>query len=97
MKKLVFAIVAGATAFPAMASQSVVLGPPQIATGGYANRGQCESALAHERNRQRADPALRGAGYQNLSGPAFNRESRRTTRCELRDGRYVVVFNAAGF
>ena len=97
MKKLVFAIVAGATAFPAMAFQSIVLGPPQFATGGYANRGQCESALAHERNRQRADPALRGADYRSLSGPAFIQESRRTTHCELRNGRYVVVFNAGGF
>jgi len=97
MKKIVLAATALTISVPAMAYQSVVLGPPQFATGGYANRGQCVSALAHERNRQRANPELRGSDYRSLSGPAFNRESLRTTRCELRNGRFVVVFNANGF
>ena len=99
MNKLLIAAVAGAIAMPAFAQSTggTVLGPPQFQAGGYANRGQCESALAHERNRQRANPALRGAGYQNLTGSEFNKESRRTTRCEEVNGRYVVVFNAGGF
>jgi hypothetical protein len=97
MKKLIFALVAGSLSIPAMAAQTVVLGPPQFSEGGYANRGQCESALAAERNRQRSDPTARGAGYQDLTGSEFNRESRRTTRCQEVNGRYVVVFNANGF
>ena len=97
MKKLIFTLVVGSLSVPAFAAQTVVLGPPQFAEGGYANRGQCESALAAERNRQRRDPTARGAGYQDLTGSEFNRESRRTTRCEEVNGRYVVVFNANGF
>ena len=96
MRKIIFAALAGTLAFPAIA-QTVVLGPPQFAANGYANRGQCTSALAHERNTQRANPGTRGAGYQDLTGSDFNRASRTTTRCELRNGRYVVVFNRNGF
>ena len=96
MRKIILAALAGTLAFPAMA-QTIVLGPPQFQANGYANRGQCTSALAHERNFQRANPGSRGAGYQDLNRPDFNRASRTTTRCELRDGRWVVVFNSAGF
>lgn len=96
MRKIIFAVLAGTIAFPA-AAQTVVLGPPQFAANGYDNRGACQSALAHERNTQRANPGTRGAGYQDLSGSDFNRASRTTTRCELRDGRWVVVFNRNGF
>jgi len=99
MKKLMMAVlVAGSMSVPAFAQTSeggTVLGPPQFQS--YSNRGQCESALAQERNRQRKDPAARGAGYQDLTGSEFNKESRRTTRCELREGKYVVVFNSEGF
>ena len=98
MRKLVLAALATTLAAPALAQNgSIVLGPPQFAEGGYANRGACESALAHERNFQRQNPGSRGAGYQDLSGSEFNRASRTTTRCELRNGRYVVVFNPNGF
>ena len=95
MKKLIIAAMAGTIAMPALAQGGIVLGPPQFES--YANRGQCESALAAERNRQRKDPATRGAGYQDLSGSDFNKASRTTTRCEERNGKYVVVFNQNGF
>jgi hypothetical protein len=98
MNKFVIAALATTLALPVSAQTgSIVLGPPQFAEGGYANRGACESALAQERNRQRQDPAARGAGYQDLSRAEFNRASRMTTRCELRDGRWQVVFNQNGF
>jgi len=98
MRKLIVAAFAGLLAMPAVAQTgSIVLGPPQFSANGYANRGACESALAHERNAQRADPSRRGAGYQDLTGSEFNRASRTTTRCELRSGRYQVVFNPNGF
>ena len=95
MKKLIIAAMAGIVATPAIAQGGTVLGPPQFES--YANRGQCESALAAERNKQRKDPAARGAGYQDLSGSDFNKASRTTTRCEERDGKFVVVYNQNGF
>jgi len=97
MKRLIIFASALAISAPALAIQGTVLGPPQFAEGGYASRGQCESALAAERNRQRKDPTARGAGYQDLTGSEFNKASRTTTRCEERNGRYVVVYNAEGF
>jgi hypothetical protein len=97
MKKVVFAAVAGILAMPmpALAQGGTVLGPPQFQS--YANRGQCESALAAERNKQRKDPATRGAGYEDLSGSDFNKASRTTTRCEERKGQWVVVYYQNGF
>ena len=96
MRKLMIATIAGILAVPAAAqSGGTVLGPPQFES--YANRGQCESALAHERNKQRKDPATRGSGYEDLSGSDFNRASQTTTRCELRNGKWVVVYYANGF
>jgi hypothetical protein len=95
MKKLIIAAMAGTLAMPAFAQGSVVLGPPQFES--YSNRGQCESALAAERNKQRKDPATRGAGYGDLSGSDFNKASRTTTRCEERNGQWVVVYNQNGF
>lgn len=97
MKKLIIAaFLAGSLSVPALAQdEGVVLGPPQF--DSYSSRGRCESALAHERNSQRRNPETRGAGYEDLSGSDFNRASRTTTRCERRDGRWVVVYYADGF
>jgi len=96
MKKLILAAAAGALAVPAIAQTGgTVLGAPQFQS--YANRGQCESALAAERNKQRKDPATRGSGYGDLSGSDFNKASLTTTRCEERNGHYVVVYYANGF
>jgi hypothetical protein len=95
MKKLIIAAMAATIAMPAFAQGGIVLGPPQFQS--YANRGQCESALAAERNSQRKDPATRGAGYGDLSGSDFNKASRTTTRCEERNGQWVVVYYQNGF
>jgi hypothetical protein len=95
MKKLMCAAMAASLASPALAQGGVVLGAPQF--GSYDSRGQCESALAKERNAQRKDPTTRGAGYQDLTGSEFNKASRSTTRCEERNGKYVVVFYQNGF
>ncbi|HEX8640657.1 MAG TPA: hypothetical protein VF704_05820 [Allosphingosinicella sp.] len=97
MKKLAIAtLIAGSISVPALAADNgVVLGPPQF--DSYSSRGRCESALAHERNTQRRNPETRGAGYEDLSGSDFNRASRTTTRCEQRNGQWVVVYYANGF
>ena len=93
MKKLIVVAAATVLGTPAFA-QGTVLGSPQFQS--YSNHGQCESALAAERNRQRANPSQRGAGYQDLSGSEFNRASRSTTRCEARNGQHVVVYYQNG-
>lgn len=97
MRKILIIAAAGALAAPALAQGTggVILGPPQF-EDGYKNRGQCESALAHERNLQRKDPTKRGAAYQALSPSDFQRESLRTTRCELVGDEYQVVFYVSG-
>jgi hypothetical protein len=43
------------------------------------------------------NPATRGAGFRELPESEFQRESLRTTRCEERAGKFVVVFNQNGF
>ena len=97
MKKLIIAAAATALSFPALAQTGgIVLTNPEFA-GGFKNRGQCESTLAQVRNEQRKNPETRGAGFQQLSESDFQRESRRTTRCEERNGKFVVVFNQNGF
>jgi hypothetical protein len=96
MKKLSLTVAAAALAIPAMAQNGgIVLGAPRFQS--YANRGQCENALAHERNNQRKNADTRGVGYRDLSGSDFNRASLTTTRCEERGGRFVVVFYRNGF
>lgn len=92
MKKLMLAVMATAMAVPALATDGTVIGAPQFPNEGFSNRGQCESALAQERNRQRKNPALRGEGFRELSESDFQRASRETTTCEERNGRFFVVF-----
>ena len=66
--------------------------------GTYSSFGQCNAALAHVRNSQRANPSTRGSDYQSLSGSAFNRASLTTTRCEqTAAGSYQFVFYSGGF
>jgi len=97
MKKLFCIAAAAALSMPAFANTGgIVLTNPEF-QGGFANRGQCQSALAQVRNDQRRNPATRGQGYQQLSESDFQRESLRTTRCEERQGRFVVVFYPNGF
>jgi hypothetical protein len=97
MKKFaIAAILASSLSVPAFAAdEGVVLGAPQFQS--YSSRGRCESALAAERNSQRRNPETRGQGYQDMSGSDFNRASRTTTRCERRNGQWVVVYYANGF
>ncbi len=98
MKTMILAVLATTIALPAAAQSSggTVLTNPEFA-GGFKNRGQCEAALAGVRNSQRANPDTRGEGYQDLDGSDFNKASRTTTRCEMVDGKYQVVFYSGGF
>ena len=97
MKKLLSVAAAAVLSLPAFAQTGgTVLTNPEFGNG-FANHGQCQSALAHVRNNQRRNPATRGAAYRNLSPSDFQRESLRTTRCEERNGRHVVVFYPNGF
>ena len=98
MNKVWIAAAAAAFAVPvaAQGAGGVILTNPEF-TDGFANRGQCVSALAQVRNSQRANPLTRGEAYRTLSASDFNKESLRTTRCELIDGRYRVVFYVDGF
>ena len=98
MNKLMLAaagVMIGSTAV-AQGAGGVVLTNPEFGTG-FSNRGQCVSTLAKVRNSQRANPATRGEAYRNLSTSDFQRESLRTTRCEMIDGKYRVVFYVNGF
>ena len=97
MKKIVFFAAMAALSAPAFAqSGGTVLTNPEFANG-FSNRGQCQAALSQVRNDQRKNPATRGAGFRELSESDFQRESLRTTRCEERNGKFVVVFNPNGF
>lgn len=98
MKTVILTLSALALAAPAMAQGigGVILTNPEF-NGGFKNRGQCTSALAHVRTQQRLHANLRGDAYRNLSASAFQRESLRTTRCERIDGRYRVTFYVNGF
>ena len=93
--KVLVAITAAVLAAPAMAQDAggVVLAE----YGTFANRGQCESALAHVRNDQRRNPDTRGSGYEDLSGSDFNRASLTTTRCEQVNDSYAIVYYEDGF
>ena len=97
MKRVLAAVAAMTLATPALAQDAggVILTNPEFGTG-FSNMGQCQSALSHVRNDQRKDPTTRGAGYENLSSSDFQAESLRTTRCEMIDGKYQVVFYVDG-
>jgi hypothetical protein len=95
MKKLVLVAAAAALSFPAFAADTVLTNPEF--RDGFDNRGQCQSALAKVRNEQRKNPETRGEGFREMSGSDFQAASLKTTRCEERDGRFVVVFNPDGF
>jgi hypothetical protein len=59
---------------------------------------QCQSTFRQLRNDQRKSADRGGEPYDSMSNSEYNNASRTTTRCEqLDDGRYYVVFNAAGF
>ena len=97
MKRVFAALLAASVAAPlfAQGAGGVILTNTEF-EGGFGNNGQCTSALAKVRNKQRADASLRGEAYRTLSASAFQKASLRTTRCEKIDGRYRVVFYADG-
>lgn len=96
--RMLLAAAATLIAAPALAQSAggVILTNLEFADG-FDNPGQCQAALSHVRNDQRKDPTMRGDGYQDLSTSDFQAESLRTTRCELIDGRYQVVFYVDGY
>ncbi len=96
-KFLIAAAATGLLASPiaAQGAGGVVLTNPEFADG-FKNRGQCEAALAKVRNAQRGDASLRGEAYRDLSASDFQKESRRTTRCEDVGGTQRVVFYVDG-
>jgi hypothetical protein len=98
MKIILTAALAAGLAAPVLAQGTggVILTNPEFADG-FANRGQCESALAKVRNDQRKNPDTRGEAYRELSESDFQKASLRTTRCEEIEGRYRVVFYVDGF
>lgn len=97
MKRVMIAAMAASIAVPALAQEAggVILSNPEFGTG-FANNGQCTSALAKVRNKQRLNADLRGDDYKTLSASEFQQESLRTTRCEKVDGKYRVVFYVNG-
>ena|SRR5690242_806071 len=98
MKSLFIVPAALALAVPALAQGTggVILTNPEFGDG-FTNHGQCTAALAKVRNDQRKNPETRGEAYRTLSADDFQKESLRTTRCELIDGRHRVVFYVNGF
>jgi hypothetical protein len=98
MKPFLAAIAAAGIAAPALSQGAggIILTNTEF-QGGFSNNGQCTSALAKVRNKQRLDASLRGEAYRDLSASAFQKASLRTTRCEKIDGRHRVVFYADGF
>ena len=96
MRKILTLAAVSAIAAPALAQDAGGIVLEEYGT--FGNRGQCVSALAHERNDQRKNPETRGAGYEDLSGSEFNQASLTTTRCEeLADGSYAIVYYGSGF
>jgi hypothetical protein len=84
MKKyLLAALVGGSLAVPT-AVQAV--GDPN----GYANAGQCQSALMRLRNEGRKDTTAGsdGARYTNQE---YNSKTKANFECQERNGRYYIV------
>ena len=75
----------------------VLTNTPEMAAG-YASKDDCQSTFRQLRNDQRKSGLRGGEPYDSMSTSDYNAASNMTTRCEqLEDGRYYVVFNAAGF
>ena len=101
MRMIAIALLASAVSMPAMATPTsangiVLTNTPEMAAG-FSNRGQCQSTFRGLRNDQRKSGNRGGEPYDSMSNSDYNEASRTTTQCEqLEDGRYYVVFNAAG-
>ncbi|WP_373491884.1 hypothetical protein [Parasphingorhabdus sp.] len=51
--------------------------------GGFGNKGQCQSALSHEINRQRKDPDARVASRQDQKASDFQRDMLDRFECRF--------------
>ena len=101
MKNLMIAVAAAAAlSMPATAQTSetgtILTNTPERAAG-FENAGQCHSTFRKLRNDQRNGGERGGEPYDSMSNSDYNEASRTTSRCEEIDGRFYVVFNAAGF
>jgi hypothetical protein len=89
MKKLLIAALAISASYPAMADhpyESIILEYEDHE--GFANRGQCESTLKHERNerRQHYDMPF------DVTDPEYNAVIKERIWCELGDdGNWYIV------
>ena len=85
MKKfLLAALVGGSMAVPTAAVYAVG------DSNGYANAGQCQSALMRLRNEGRKDTTAGtdGARYTNQE---YNSKTKANFECQQRNGRYYIV------
>lgn len=59
---------------------------------GFSNKGQCQSALSHEINRQRQDPSARVPSRQDQKASDFQRDMLDRFECRFSDtdGSYRV-------
>jgi hypothetical protein len=101
MTRLMLAAAAAATiAVPAFAQTAtdgtILTNTPEMAAG-FDNMGQCMSAFRQLRNDQRKSGMRGGEPYDSMGNGEYNNASKTTTRCEMINGRYYVVFNANGF
>lgn len=104
MKLLIIAATAAALAMPAMPAMAqtspngIVLTNSEAMADGFTTHDECQPVFRQLRNDQRKSGLRGGEPYDSMSNSDYNRASRDTTRCELlEDGRYYVVFSAAGF
>lgn len=97
MKKLICAAIAASLVIPsaAMASHPLGNGPGgqvnQNNPDGFKNRGQCQSALSAEINRQRKNPEERVPARQDQKASDFQRDMLDRFECRSEDdGPYRV-------
>jgi hypothetical protein len=103
MRKLMFAAAAAAIAIPGAAladhQRPTGSGPGGVVNtqnpDGFRNRGQCESALARETNRQRQNPEERTATREGESTSEFQRNMRERFECDQDEttGAWYVVLS----
>ena len=87
--KYTYLLVAAALVVPsaAMADHPTGAGPGGVVNtenpDGFRNKGQCQSALSHEINRQRKDPSARVASRQDQKASDFQRDMLDRFECRF--------------
>ena len=87
--KYTHALAAVALAIPAiaMADHPTGVGPGGVVNNenpdGFRNKGQCQSALSHEINRQRKDPSARAPGRVDQKASEFQRDMLDRFECRF--------------